>query len=147
MVDHIGACEMLPSAAGSVYLHTGRCPYPMCASPVYAWTSEADAAPDSLLSASEARALRLRCAAGAVAPVLIAWLSTFGMLLVSVWAAARGLAEESAAAVALVIGGPVMVIASVSGFVGLAIATGEARSGMRYELALRLVRVPYGYRG
>jgi hypothetical protein len=102
--------------------------------------------PAVLLSVDEVRMLRLRCAFSAVAPVLVAWLSTFGMLLVSIWAAARGLEAESAAAVALVIGGPVMVVACVSGFVGLAVATGEARSQRRFDLPLRLVPVPLSYR-
>ncbi len=146
LVDRTGDCEALPTASGSVYLHSGTCPYPACSAPVHAWTEEPEAMPGVLLSVDEVRMLRLRCAFSAVAPVLIAWISTFGMLLVSVWAAARGLAAESAAAVALVIGGPVMVVACVSGFVGLAVASGEARSVRSLALPLRLRPIPISYR-
>jgi hypothetical protein len=146
LVDATGECEALPTASGSVYLHSGTCPYPSCAATVHAWTDAPEAFPDVLLSVEEMKMLRLRCAFSAVAPVLIAWISTFGMLLVSVWAAAQGLAAESAAAVALVIGGPVMVVACVSGFVGLAVASGEVRSKLRFEVPLRLVPVPLTYR-
>lgn len=146
IVEGPGEAEPVPTATGSVFLHTGRCPYAACAATVHAWTETPSAKPDRLLSPDEVRKLRLRCAFGAIAPVLVAWMSTFGMLMVSMWAAARGLAAESAAAIALVVGGPVMVVASVSGFVGLAVASGEARSRLKADIPLRLRPVPLTYR-
>jgi len=148
IVDHGQRPASLEGPLGaSLYVHEGRCPYPMCGATVFATTESPFEVPTTLVTRSEARWVRVRHALEAVAPLLFAWTMTFGIVGIALFAAIRGLSEaHGAAAIALVLGGPAMVMLSICTFVAMAIACSDPSPEPCEKEDLRLIPVPRTYR-
>ncbi len=148
IVDHVQRPANIQAPMGaSLYVHEGRCPYPMCGEPVFATTESPYETPSTLYTASEARWVRVRHALEAVAPLLFAWTMTFGIVGIALFAAIRGLSEaHGAAAIALVLGGPAMVMLSICTFVAMAIACSDPSPEPLEREDLKLIPVPRSYR-
>src|SRR5687767_916566 len=88
IVDHVQRPATVHGAMGaSLYVHEGRCPYPMCGAPVFATTESPNEVPTDLVTQSEVRWVRVRHALEAVAPLLFAWTMTFGIVGIALFAA------------------------------------------------------------
>src|SRR5687768_5848890 len=144
IVDEVERRDDIATAVGtSLYVHEGRCPYPMCGAPVFAATESPFELPTTLMTQGEARWVKVRHAIEAIAPLLFAWTMTFGIVGVALFAALRGLSEaHGAAAVALVLGGPAMVMLSICTFVAMAIACSDPAPEPCQRTDLRLLPVP-----
>jgi hypothetical protein len=148
IVDHIDrSAEIATPVGSSLYVHEGRCPYPTCAQPVFAATESPFETPNVLFRQSEVCWVKLRHALEAVAPLLFAWAMTFGIVGIALFAAIKSLAEaQGAAAMALVLGGPAMVMLSICTFVAMAIACSDPEPEPYYRADLNLRPVPRTYR-
>jgi len=147
LVDHVERSTADGPLGSPLHVHEGRCPYPACGVLVFAATESALEPPTVLFTPSEMRWVKARHALEAVAPLLFAWLMTFGIVGMALFAAVRGLTEaHGAAAMALVLGGPAMVMLSICTFVAMAIACGEPTPTPAAKELIRLLPVPRSYR-
>jgi hypothetical protein len=153
VAERTGRGELLPVLGHEIWVVAGRCPYPACGAQLFAWTEAPEADPTSLTDAAGVRALRLRCALQELATALPSAVVVLGLVVFAVWAALHGVTEaRSPGVLALVVGGPAMIVASACGFVVLAVA----RHGAGDELdpvalaalssSLKLRPVPRSYR-
>lgn len=123
VAERTGRGEALPGAGKPIFVAGGRCPYPACGVPLYSWSCSPSSEPEFLATSAALRALRRRCAARELAGALPGVAIVITVVLFALWAGLRGVAEAGSPCVlALVIGGPLMVLAAACGFVGLAVS-------------------------
>jgi hypothetical protein len=151
VAERTGRGEALPRARGALWIVGGRCPSPACAAELYAWTDTPDRPPLFLTHAAGLRRMRLRSALDEMATALPSAALVLAIVISAMWAALRGIAEaRSPAVLALVVGGPAMILAAACGFVGFAIACHRdehhAIDGEAASTGLRLVPLPRSYR-
>ena len=149
VAERTGRGEALPGAGKPLFVAGGRCPYAACGVPLYSWSCSPSAEPEFLATSRALRALRRRCAARELAGALPGVAIVVTVVLFALWAGLRGVAEAGSPCVlALVIGGPLMVLAAACGFVGLAVSAKPPAPSAHEpcDLGLRLVPERRTYR-